>query len=247
MSLEILLALAVVVFLAYAVQTVTGFGSMLLCVTFGAHLLDIQTLVTLAVPISLIQTGYIALRHRRFIEWPLLLRRVLPLMGVGLAAGLVAQGALGGDPLLRYAFGAMVFVLAARELWVLHGSTVTDRAKAPPAASMAAMLGAGVIHGIYATGGPLLVYAVGREDLDKHRFRATLSMVWLVLGLALAAAFLGEGRYDLATGLDILVLLPAVPLGIVLGEWLHAKVEERRFKTTVFALLIAASVSLLLR
>ena len=74
----VLLLFGTIVFLAYAVQTVTGFGSMLLCVTFGAFLLPIRSLVTLAVPISILQTGYVSVRHRDGIRWPLLLQRVLP-------------------------------------------------------------------------------------------------------------------------------------------------------------------------
>jgi uncharacterized membrane protein YfcA len=245
-----LLGFAAIVFAAYAVQTVTGFGSMLLCVTFGAHLLPIRDLVTLAVPISLLQTGYIVLRHRDGIRWKLLLGRVLPLMGLGLAVGFYAARDLGGS-WLKIAFGVMVLLLASRELFLLWRARREEAASLarpiPPAASIAAMLGAGVIHGIYATGGPLLVYAIGREGLPKHEFRSTLSGVWLALNAVLAAGFLLEGRYSADTGVDLLVLLPAVPLGIVLGEVLHHRVAERPFKIAVFLLLIAAAISLLAR
>lgn len=247
-----LLSFAGVVFLAYAVQTVTGFGSMLLCVTFGAHLLVVRDLLTLAVPISLLQAGYIVVRHGGAIERPLLLRRVLPLMGAGLGLGFLAfHTNLIGGPWLVRGFGLLVLGLAARELWRLRRPAGEEQPapKAPPSpvAAFGAMLGAGVIHGIYATGGPLLVYALGREELDKHQFRSTLAAVWLTLNAALLIGFLSEGRYGAGTGQQLLVLLPAVPLGIVLGEWLHARVDERRFKLTVFSLLIAAALSLLLR
>jgi uncharacterized membrane protein YfcA len=240
-----LIGFAFIVFAGYAVQTVTGFGSMLVCVTLGAHLLDIRELITLAVPISILQTAYIAIRHRKTIDYRLLLRRILPLMGIGLGVGYFAFRDTESS-WLRIAFAVMVLVLAVRELWVLRKGKGEPR-KNPPAASIAAMIGAGVIHGIYATGGPLLVYAVGREGLDKHAFRSTLSAVWLVLNIALVTGFLFDGRYDVATSYDLLVLLPAVPLGIAVGEWLHRRVDEVRFKTTVFILLILAAISLLAR
>ena len=69
----LMLTFAAIVAVSYAVQTVTGFGSMVVCVTIGAHLMEIREVVTLAVPISLMQTGYIAARHRAGIEWSLLL------------------------------------------------------------------------------------------------------------------------------------------------------------------------------
>ncbi len=242
-----LLLFAGVIFLSYGVQTVAGFGSMLICVTLGAHLLEIRDLLTLAVPVSVLQTSYIVLRHHRQIDRPLLFRRVLPLMAVGTVLGLFAFAGVAG-PWLRIAFGAMILVLATRELFLMRPSAAhVERPPPPPAVSYAAIFGAGLIHGVFATGGPLLVYAIGREGLDKHRFRATLSAVWLALNVVLITAFAIEGRYDAEVGLDLLVLIPAVPFGIGLGEWLHARVDERRFKGVVWVLLIAAAVSLLAR
>ena len=112
---------------------------------------------------------------------------------------------------------------------------------------MAALLGAGVIHGTYASGGPMLVYAIGREGLTKTAFRSTLSMVWIVLNVILVARFLLAGDYDRDAGLDILLLVPTVPLGILLGEWVHHRIDERRFRMAVLALLVAAASSLIVR
>jgi hypothetical protein len=46
-------------------------------------------------------------------------------------------------------------------------------------------MGAGLVHGMYTTGGPLLVYALGREGLSKHVFRSTVTAVWLVFNVGL--------------------------------------------------------------
>jgi hypothetical protein len=112
---------------------------------------------------------------------------------------------------------------------------------------VAALLGAGVIQGIYASGGPMLVYAIGREGLTKKVFRSTLSMVWIVLNVFLLARFLLAGDYDREAALDILLLVPTVPLGILLGEWVHHRIDERRFRMAVLALLVAAAISLIVR
>ena len=90
-----LFAFAVIVLAAYAVQTTTGFGSMILCVTLGAHLFSLEHVLSIAVPLSLVQNAYIVLRHRDGIDWKLLLGSVLPLMvwfmgalAVGVQSGL---------------------------------------------------------------------------------------------------------------------------------------------------------------
>ena len=241
---------AFVVFCGYVVQTVTGFGAMLLCVTLGALVMAIPEIVTMVVPVSLVQTGYIVLRHHDGIRKDLLLTRVLPLMGAGMAAGYLLIAGHAGSGLER-AFGVMVVVLAGRELLAVLRAPA-ERVDAPPSAashwiSGAAMLGAGVVHGVYATGGPLLVYALGKESLDKHAFRSTLATSWLVLNIALTTTFALDGRYDGATLGRMALLVPLAPFGIAIGELVHRRVDERHFKITVFSLLIAAALSLTVR
>lgn len=242
-----MLAFAVVVCAGYAVQTATGFGSMLICVTFGAHLLGIESVIRLVVPISFLQTGYIVVRHHDGILWPLLLRRVLPLMIAGMVFAFLFLSGV-GSAWLGLAFGLMVLILSARELQRLRLAHPASREKpiARPK-SIAALFGAGVVHGVYATGGPLLVYALGREGIDKKSFRSTLSVVWIVLNAILITRFSLAGDYEASMLADLLVLLPTVPMGIVAGEWIHHRFDERRFKAAVFLLLVAASISLILR
>lgn len=242
-----LLAFAAVVLGAYTVQTATGFGSTLICVTFGAQLLGLEEVIRLAVPISFVQTGYIVIRHRDGIRWRLLVQRVLPLMALGMAIAFVLLTRVHG-PWLGLLFGVIVFALSARDLHRLRPANIgaPDIPISRPA-SIAALLSAGVIHGIYASGGPMLVYAIGREGLTKKNFRSTLSMIWIVLNTVLVVRFLLVGAYDRGTVYDLLVLLPAVPLGILAGEWVHHKVDERRFKVAVLVLLLGAAISLILR
>ena len=247
MTIELaFLLFAVVVVAAYLVQTATGFGAMLVCVTFGAQLIGLEEVIRLMVPLSFFQTGYIVIRHRDGIDWDLLLKRVLPLMAVGMAMAFVLLTRIGG-PWLGLAFGVMVLALSARDLRQLRlGDASVDKPISKPA-SVAALLGAGVIHGIYAAGGPMLVYAIGREGLSKKAFRSTLSMVWIVLNLVLITRFVLAGDYDREVALDVLLLVPTVPLGILLGEWVHHKVDERSFKMAVLVLLVAAAISLIVR
>jgi len=247
MSPEVVLGIfSVIIAVSYAVQTVTGFGSMVVCVTIGAHLMDIREIVTLAVPLSFLQTGYVAIRHRDGIEWRLLWRRVLPWMCVGMGLAFAFLGDVDRES-LKVAFGLMVLVLGLRELWRLRADEPDQQSRISAPASTLAIFGAGVIHGIYATGGPLLVYALGREDLGKHVFRSTLTMVWFLLSIVLMGNFLYEGRYDVDVGAKLVWLLPGLPVGIAVGEWLHRRVEERRFKFLIFGLLVVAAITLLIR
>ena len=240
-----LFAFAVIVLAAYAVQTTTGFGSMILCVTLGAHLFSLEHVLSIAVPLSLVQNAYIVLRHRDGIDWKLLLGSVLPLMGAGAIFTLTLFGNLDA-PWLRTAFALMVLGLSVRELARQFRPGANH---APPSkwVGRASLLGAGMIHGLYATGGPLLVYAIGRSGLSKHVFRSTVTTVWLVLNSLLCVAYARVGRLDKAVLESVLWVLPAVPLGIWVGEVLHRKVDEHRFRIVAFLVLMVAAVALLIR
>jgi uncharacterized membrane protein YfcA len=105
------------------------------------------------------------------------------------------------------------------------------------------MLGAGVMHGLFSTGGPLLVWALGQSIPEKRAFRATLSCVWLVLGCALTTAYAANGHLHGATLRATLALLPVLGVAILAGEWAHQRLDERRFRVLVYALLLATGVS----
>ncbi len=239
---------ALVLCVSYGVQTITGFGSMLLAVTLGAQLMPIDRVLTLALPLSLLQTTYVVIWHWRSIEWRLLLARILPAMGLGMLVGFWVA-AQAPDAGLKRALGVLVFALASRELWRLvprPGGAGQPR-KLPGAVVLVVMWMAGIVHGVFATGGPLLVYVTSRLGLDKHAFRATLTAVWLVLNSVLIARFAAEGRFTREIGQSVLWLAPAILMGIFLGEKLHKRVNEQRFRVAVYALLLAASLVLLVR
>ncbi len=239
-----LLALCAVVLVANAVQTAIGFGSMVICMTIAASFWPVLELPPLLVPLSIAQTGLVILRHHHAVDRRLLLRRVLPLMGGGTAVGLAIAG-IAEASWVRPALGALILTLAGRELW---RARLTEPPPPPsPAVSVAALLGAGVVHGVYATGGPLLVWALGREDLDRHTFRATLTAVWLILGVVLLATFVARDQVTAVTLTTSGLLAVPMLVGIGVGEAMHARVDEARFRTVVWGVLALAALPLIVK
>ncbi|MBZ0252829.1 MAG: TSUP family transporter, partial [Candidatus Methylomirabilis sp.] len=110
------LLFAAIVLLAFTTLAMTGFGSIVISVALGAHLYPIDDLVPLLVPLDVILTGSVALRNRTGVDWPLLARKIGPAMAAGLVVGMVIARAAPGDA-LRMAFGALLILLSARELY----------------------------------------------------------------------------------------------------------------------------------
>ncbi|MBI4518440.1 MAG: sulfite exporter TauE/SafE family protein [Deltaproteobacteria bacterium] len=238
--------LAVIILVAFTTEAATGFGSTVIAVTLGLHLFPIQSLLPLLVPLNQILTAYIVYRHHQHIAYGLLLRGILPVMAIGLVAGL-ALFHLVSNEALRVLFGLFVVAVAARELLALLSASAPEaRPLLPAAARNAGVLAAGVAHGLFASGGPLLVYVLGRSNLDKRTFRSTLAVVWLTLNMVLTAVYFSTGRINADTLSALGLLLPAVMLSIVLGEWVHPRLDEQRFRLAVFGLLVFAGLTALL-
>lgn len=224
------------------VEATAGFGATLVTITLAAQRYGVDEVLARFMPVSLLLSGALLLRNRGSVEVPLLTRRVAPWMGLGFVAGLAALG-LHGQTWIKAVFGGFVVVLSAVEL--RRGAP--SAAPMPPGVRAAALVAAGLVHGLFACGGPLLVWVVGRELPDKGTFRATLAAVWLVLGVVLVGTYAAEGRVTGETLTASVALLPALGLGLLGGEWLHRRVPPAPFRRGVYLLLLAAGGSLVLR
>ena len=222
------------IFVAFTLEVITGFGSTVIALALGALLVPIESLLPVLVPLSLFMSATIAWRYRELIDWSLLLHTVLPGMFLGTLVGYGLIPLLNGA-LMKGLFGLIIIWFAASELWRDRQHTI-DRPK-PVWIVRTLIFLAGVSHGLFASGGPLLVYSVAGLPLGKLKFRATLSTVWLALNTFLSCIYLMDGQ-----------LLPALPrvasyiplllAGLWVGEKLHHRVDESQFRKLIFVLLL---------
>ena len=238
-----LVVLGFIVFLSFLVEAATGFGSMVVALTLGSLLFSVNELLGWLVPVNMVLSTYLVVRGWRSIQWRFLGTRMMPLMAVGLAVGTLVAARAAETSWLKPLFGAFVMAVAAWQLSSAIKPAATSR-PLPGPARVAALLGAGVIHGIFATGGPLAVFVSARELPEKAAFRGTLSMLWLVLNALVLPRLVMEGQVIGATlGTSGLLLLP-LALGIGAGEWIHHRLDEGKFRVVVALLLLAAGTVL---
>ena len=197
-------------------------------------------------PLTLLVNLYIFIRHRRHIDGSVLLGRILPFMGTGLVIGFGLFNWLGGE-VLRKAFGILVVLVSIRELVNLMGHRRGNGTPLPGWLFTGYVFTAGLIQGVYASGGPFLVYAVNKMGLPKSVFRSTLSTVWLTMNIFLTTFYVIAGQLDLASLKFSANLLPSLVAGVWLGEYLHERVSERRFKIAAFGLLMLSGIFIMLK
>ena len=231
-----LVGLALIVWLAFSVEAALGFGATVVTVAIGSLLAPIELILPAFVPLNVVLSTYLVTRHRKHIDWRLLLVRVLPPVAVGMPLGIFAFARL-DERMLKIALGVFVVLLALLELVGSRRSAGAARTLPRPVGLGMLAIG-GAAHGAFGTGGPMVVYVFGRElGGDKGRFRATLSVLWLVLNAVLVTTYAVGGHIGSASLTASAAFVVPLLVGLVAGEWAHARIPAERFRGAVFALL----------
>ncbi|AWL11896.1 hypothetical protein HMF8227_01421 [Saliniradius amylolyticus] len=232
--MEAWLILGAAVLVANCIQAATGFGSIVIAISIGALFLPIPAMLPVLVPLNAIITAYMVARYYQHVQWQTFLGLILPLMISGLAVGVFALSYL-DNRYLKALFALLVIWFASRSLWAIyrHNSANCHH----PLVTRLLVFGAGITHGMFASGGPLLVYGLAGTTMDKAQFRATLLLVWLTMNISLTAWFAYNGKLFINAD-KILWLLPMVLSGAWLGNALHHRIPELTFKKLVLAMLM---------
>jgi uncharacterized membrane protein YfcA len=235
------IALGVFILLAYTLEAITGFGSILIALSLGILVLPMDVVLPILVALNIPMSATIAFKNRQSINTQLLFKIILPGMLIGTLAGYFMKPYLNED-ILKIIFGMLVIWFSSRELWRMHHKFVdTPR---PAWMTRVITLSAGITHGLFASGGPLLVYAVAGTKIDKSAFRATMVVVWFTMNTLLCIAFLFDGRMQPLLG-NIAMYLPLLFIAVKLGNYLHHKLDEKHFKKGIYYLLLLTGILLI--
>ena len=234
---------AAIVFATAFQEGITGFGCTVLALPFVTLLLGLDVAIPLLVIQAWVLALLIVLESRRLIVWREF-RHIALLMGLGVPFGIWLRQSMPEHHLKWILAGFMVAVgmqgLARQFVGGQH-SKMTPRKRL--FTSVFLPLG-GVIHGAFATGGPLVVIYAARAITDKTLFRVTLCMVWLVMNTILLGQKAACSTLPWSTVRIALCCLPFSLLGLVFGNKAHYGIDEKAFRTVVFSVLIASGAVL---
>jgi uncharacterized protein len=238
----ILAAFTVVVFAAYALRGATGFGAGVVAIPLLALALPLNVVIPVVTTLGIVASLGQSIQEFRHVDWRALRGLALP-SAIGLGIGLWLFASLDQALLLR-AFAAFII---AYGLWSFLPRAP---AAAPPPRALAAAVGS--VGGLVATlfggmAGPFYAIYLRALDLDKRRFRASISSVLLCLGLVRAAGYGGLGFYDRRALAALLLFAPVMVLAMVAGDRWHARLEQAKFERVVAALLVASGIALLVK
>ncbi|WP_216638972.1 sulfite exporter TauE/SafE family protein [Paenibacillus sp. FJAT-26967] len=228
-----------VVLIGNTVESMTGFAGTLLAMPASVLLIGVDEAKTVLNVMALICCSWIAFRHRKHINGKEF-RKITGYMFLGMIGGVVIYDTLPSAFLLKI-YAVLIIAIALKKMFIKKNVTL------PGLLLILTILGAGVIHGMFLSGGSLLVIYAVMVLRDKSEFRATLAAVWAVLDffLFLNQARLGHVNSDTIPLIGI-ALVP-LALGIALGNRLHHRINQNHFLLVTYVLLFISGVSLLVK
>jgi uncharacterized protein len=239
------LILFIAFFISNAVEAMTGFGGTIIAMTIAANFYPINMLLGVLVPAGFVVCLYIVARYPKAIDLREFSTRILPLAGIGFAVGIAVSDSIEGKT-LKIGFGAFVLCLSIFELVrILRNANGGKQTGISLAKGAIWLIAGGIVQGIYGSGGPLIVYYTSKRIEDKTVFRSTLCSLWIVLNIALVTNLALKGNITAETLKMSVALLPSLIIGIIAGEQLHNRINQRAFRIFIFAILIFAGASLL--
>jgi uncharacterized membrane protein YfcA len=239
MSLETAAYSAAVLFVAYLVRGIAGFGSGLIAVPLLTLFSPVTVVVPVVVSLDYIGSVSQSIRNLHDIAWREQIVLV-PFMLAGIGGGLYLLTAMPTWVLAR-ALGVFVFGFGIYQLLPLppmRGSRL--------AASYCGVLG-GLLGTLFGTGGPFYAIYLNLRGLERSTFRATFALNFLIDGGVRLVAYTVMGILNRDTLLHIALALPLVGAGLYAGGHVHIGLSQRDFVRIVGLLLVASGIALMLR
>ena len=239
MDVTTLLYAGGVLFLAYLVRGIAGFGSGLIAVPLLALRFPVTMVVPLVVLLDYIGSASQGIKNRGDIVWKDQLP-LIPFTLIGVGVGLFLLSTM-SKPGLGKALGGFVLIYAIYQLLplpTLRGSRLF--------AIPCGLLG-GFIGTLFGTGGPLYVMYFNLRDIAKKRFRATFASNFLIDGMIRLGAYVMAGFFSATLLLSLVTALPVVGAGLYVGGRIHTQFSQETFKRFISVLLLVSGIALLLK
>ena len=236
-----------VIALANIMQGITGFAGTILAMPFSLMLVGYPVAKPVLNVLAIFSGGYVCLGHRKDVDKKVLWQ-VVGIMFLGMIAGFFIKDLFEGkEQILTRALGVFVILLALEGFYETFRRRQPDETKEASKLTVLLLPLAGIVHGIFVSGGPLLIGYLSKRLKDRHAFRATISTVWIILNSVVLIDDCIEGYWSGKLLLVLLCALPFLFLGMKIGSILYKKMDHHTFMIITYILLFISGMSLLLK
>jgi len=228
--------------LAYFVKSITGFGNTLVMGSLFSFVLPNKITTPVDLIFSIPTNIYIVWKERKNIS----MKVVVPL-SLMLLAGIIPGTFLlkvGSDWVLKSILGIIIVGIAIEMLTRKPDKSGTKKFNPIFLTSIGIL--SGVMAGLYGIGALLVAY-ISRTTDNKNQFRGNICCVFLADNIFRLCLYLYTGILNKEILHTVLLLSPAVFIGMIIGIKVDANMKEETVKKTVIGLLIISGTVLFIK
>lgn len=228
--------------LAGVVQTVTGFGSVVLMMLLFPFFFDMLDAPALALSINLLYCFTLCWKYRRDIDFRVALLPTLTYSAVSFAVtGLTGEADL---HMLVRIFAMFLILLSLYLLFVAEKLRVK---KPTPLVGVGFGVLAGVSAGLFAIGGPPMAPYMVAATKDHRSYVASMQFLFSVTNVANLAGRMVNGIFDWTLWPYIAVGSVCIILGMYGGELVAKRLNPQKLRVIVYSFVGISGVILLLQ
>lgn len=235
---------AVVVFTAFVVRGMSGFGAGLIATPLLAFMLPMHVIVPVSGLLVFVLFVFLTIRDRNSVIWRELKLLAVPTV-IGVVCGLFLFRSL-DNSLLLFMLGGFLIAYAVYML-VVHFFGLPELKCSEKWAVPVGFAGSFIDTLFGGGGGTLVVIYMHARGIGKMQFRATVAVLWFIEMIARISGYTLAGYYTASTLLLVAVLLPMVWAGTWVGEHISNRISQEAFSKILAVMLLLSGISLLLK
>lgn len=234
MAKEILLQ--VIILISNILQVIAGFGGNMIAVPLSLRLMDLGSLKMVLNSFSLVGCIILMFQTWSHINWKEMTKMTVGMVS-GMAIGVMIMSFASLDYLL-YGYGVFVIIIGLCKLFR------RKEIKCPHKLLLVVILVAGIIHGMFLSGGTMLVIYAMSVMKEKKEFRATLNCSWVFTGLIYMIYDIAAGNFTSINIMRSLIGMATLAVSIPVGNYLFNKIDQNRFVKMTYSLIVIAGMTM---
>lgn len=233
----------VVVLLSNIIQCITGFAGTVLAMPFSLMLVGFDTAKPILNILGIVASiGVVATNRKGFNKKEFL--KIIGIMLVGMIAGFVLTNTISINAEILYKILGVV-VLAFVVIGIINSKS--NKKNIPNAIMIIVLAAAGLVHGMFVCGGPLLVIYANEKLKDRQEFRVTVSSVWIVLNSVIMFSDIKAGYFNLRLFVLLAISVAILFLALWIGNLIFKKMNRKVFMIVTYVLMAISGISLLIK
>lgn len=237
--MELGIIIALIFFTAFLIESVFGFGGLIISFTMLSFLIDTKDMIFLGLYVGTIASAFVIITdHKSFSKKVFL--KIFPIALTGTILGVLLFSFL-SDIILLKIFALFLFVFSIKSLFF-------DKNKKPNILLQKTFLFfGGFLQGLFGTGGPFTVIAIRDKFSNKSELRTTMAFFFITFNIIRVIQLTLQNSSDYTYIASYWWLAFVLIFAITIGYKIHLKVNEHYYKIGINVLILLASIILFFR